>query len=138
MLMPRKLEMNRKPLTDEEVDRIAQPAHEAYAGYVRAMYGEDTPRWDDLDNAGKQWARLGVRKQFEANLLYRAEDLHQHWMDAKAAEGWVYGPVKDATLKTHPAMVPYDQLPLRERAKDGLFSSVAGAVFHVVEMERKG
>jgi hypothetical protein len=139
MLMPRRIldPTKYKPLTDAEVDLIAEPAHEAYAGYCRAHYGLDVPRWADLDSAGKQWARLGVRKQFEATVFYRAADLHQHWMDAKLAEGWTYGPIKDVATKTHPSLVPYDELPFVERAKDGLFSVVAGIGWGLIEEARK-
>ena len=52
---------------------------------------------------------------------------HESWMKQKVEEGWVYGPVKDAQLKTHPCMVPYDQLPANQRIKDYLFSGLVRA-----------
>ena len=33
--------------------------------------------------------------------------LHEVWREALEAEGWVFGPAKDGTLKTHPNLVAY-------------------------------
>lgn len=46
------------------------------------------------------------------------EQNHDNWMKTKAAQGWVYGPVKDFEKKTHPDMVPFGQLPDIEKRKD--------------------
>jgi hypothetical protein len=48
-------------------------------------------------------------------------ELHADWVRAYEAMGWVYGPVRDAEAKTHPDMVPFDQLEPREQAKDAVF-----------------
>jgi hypothetical protein len=34
------------------------------------------------------------------------------------AEGWQYGPVRDDQLKTHPGLVPYDELSESEKDYD--------------------
>lgn len=49
---------------------------------------------------------------------------HDAWMADKIADGWVYGEVKDAKAKTHPCLVPYDQLPPMQRLKDAVFCAV--------------
>ena len=48
------------------------------------------------------------------------QDNHDNWMKFRLEEGWVYGPVKDVEAKTHPDLVPYDELPEVERAKDDM------------------
>lgn len=53
---------------------------------------------------------------------------HDAWMIEKRIDGWVYGPIKDAELKTHPCMVPFEQLPLEQQAKDTLFRSIVNAL----------
>jgi len=41
-------------------------------------------------------------------------------MKMKASQGWVLGPVKDFEKKTHPDMIPYEDLPEVERKKDDM------------------
>ncbi|MCS6958407.1 MAG: RyR domain-containing protein, partial [Aquificaceae bacterium] len=40
-----------------------------------------------------------------------AEELHNLWMEEKLSQGWTYGPVRDNEKKTHPNLVPYEELP---------------------------
>jgi len=53
---------------------------------------------------------------------------HAAWLALKVAEGWIYGPVKDADAKTHPCCVPYSELPQAQRVKDFLFRAVVNAM----------
>ena len=46
------------------------------------------------------------------------EENHENWMKYKIEQGWVYGEVKDFEKKTHPDLVPFDQLPKIEADKD--------------------
>ena len=43
---------------------------------------------------------------------------HENWMRMKKEQGWKYGKVKDFEAKTHPDLIPYDQLPEIEKRKD--------------------
>jgi voltage-gated potassium channel Kch len=47
-----------------------------------------------------------------------AEMEHVRWMDAMKKQGFSFGPVKDSEGKTHPAMIPYAELPEPEKEKD--------------------
>jgi hypothetical protein len=49
------------------------------------------------------------------------EELHDDWVRAYEAMGWRYGPERDPEARTHPDMVPYDELEPRERDKDAVF-----------------
>ena len=49
------------------------------------------------------------------------EELHDDWVRAYEEMGWRYGPVRDPEAKTHPDMVPFDQLEQREQDKDAVF-----------------
>lgn len=49
-------------------------------------------------------------------------------MAQKANDGWVYGPVKDPEAKTHPCMVPFDELPYVQRKKDAIFRAMVHAL----------
>lgn len=52
------------------------------------------------------------------------EELHDDWVRAYKAMGWKYGPVRDPGARTHPDMVPFDQLDPRERDKDAVFMAL--------------
>jgi len=45
-----------------------------------------------------------------------AAHVHDAWMRVRIREGWSYAPQRDDARKTHPCLVPFDQLP--EAAKD--------------------
>lgn len=46
---------------------------------------------------------------------------HDSWWQAYIDMGWVYGPERDPIKKTHPDMVPFDELSKAERDKDEIF-----------------
>ncbi len=43
---------------------------------------------------------------------------HERWMAEKQQAGWIPGAIHDAKARTHPGMVPYDDLPLEEQEKN--------------------
>ena len=47
-----------------------------------------------------------------------AENAHEIWAVDRQAEGWTYGPVRDENKKETPCMVPYSQLPEKEKDYD--------------------
>lgn len=50
-----------------------------------------------------------------------AKALHHAWMQEKIAQGWVYGPIKDFEKKTHPDLVPYENLPDEKKELDRMY-----------------
>lgn len=49
------------------------------------------------------------------------EEAHDSWWEAYKVLGWKYGPVRDRERKTHPDMVPFDELGYEEQIKDAVF-----------------
>ena len=47
-----------------------------------------------------------------------AENVHEVWAAGRIAEGYVYGPEKDAEKKTTPLLVSYNELPESEKDFD--------------------
>ncbi len=47
-----------------------------------------------------------------------AKNVHEVWAKHRLGEGWVYGNERSDTLKTHPCLIPYDELPEIEKEYD--------------------
>lgn len=102
---------------------IARVAHEVNRAYCASIGDNSQLPWDEAPDWQKESAVKGIEMHL-ANPDTTPEQSHEAWMAHKAAEGWVYGEVKDPEAKTHPAMLPYDQLPTEQRTKDYLFKAV--------------
>lgn len=111
------------------IEIAARTSHEANRAYCQTLGDYSQPPWDEAPDWQKESARMGAASVLEGRAK-SPEEQHQQWMDHKANEGWVYGPVKDPAKKEHPCMVPYDQLPPEQQVKDHLFrASVQAAAF---------
>lgn len=51
-----------------------------------------------------------------------ARNTHDVWAEGRIRDGWTYGPERDDTLKTHPCLIPYEQLPESEKEYDRMTS----------------
>jgi len=60
------------------------------------------------------------------------EEAHDSWWREYEAMGWTYGPVRDTEAKTHPDMVPFDELPEDERTKDEIFLALVEFAFRFI------
>lgn len=47
-----------------------------------------------------------------------AKNVHDVWAQGRINNGWTYGPARDDAKKTHPCLVPYDELPDSEKEYD--------------------
>lgn len=47
-----------------------------------------------------------------------AKNVHEVWSQTRIEQGWHYGEKRDDTLKTHPCLVPYEDLPEEEKVYD--------------------
>lgn len=106
---------------------IAKVCHEVNRAYCASIGDDSQPPWAEAPKWQQDSALAGVHMHLE-NPDATPEDSHRSWLKVKEAEGWVYGEVKDPAKKEHPCMVPYDQLPIEQRAKDYLFRSVVHAM----------
>lgn len=104
------------------VTEIARVAHEINRAYCESLGDDSQPAWKDAPDWQKQSAVAGVL--FHLGGEHGPEASHVNWMAQKEAEGWVYGEVKDPDAKTHPCMVPFNQLPKEQQTKDFLFRAV--------------
>lgn len=47
-----------------------------------------------------------------------AENVHEVWAQSRMEQGWTYGEKRNDVLKTHPCLIPYEELPEEEKAYD--------------------
>ena len=77
--------------------------------------------YDDREEPFRSQFEAVIERQTGPNRSADAEALHEDWVRAYEKMGWVYGPVRDTEKKTHPDMVPYNELGQLERDKDEVF-----------------
>ena len=106
---------------------IARLAHEVNRAYCASIGDPSQPTWENAPDWQRQSCINGVRFNI-ANPAAPPSATHESWVRDKAADGWVYGPIKDPSKKEHPCMVLYDQLPAEQRTKDYLFQAVVRAL----------
>jgi hypothetical protein len=111
----------------EGIENIAKIAHELNRTYCAAIGDTSQPCWDVAPDWQKQSAIAGVLFHL-GNPNASASDSHDSWLAVKEADGWIYGPVKDADKKEHPCIVPYNKLPLEQQVKDHLFKFIVHAI----------
>lgn len=107
----------------DSITFIAKVAHEINRAYCEALGDNSQPAWEQAPNWQRDSAINGVRFHLD-NPNASPSHSHESWLAEKAATGWKYGPVKDPEAKEHPCFVPYDELPVEQRAKDYLFRAV--------------
>lgn len=106
---------------------IACVAHEVNRSYCAAQGDSSQAPWAGAPEWQKQSAIAGVTMHL-GNPDATPEDSHASWLAQKLADGWKWGPVKDAEQKEHPCCVPYADLPPEQKAKDYLFRGVVHAM----------
>ncbi len=112
--------------TDEQIAEVVYTANEA----IRRFNGQESRGlWADAPVEVREGLISAVGKMSSWQRLQTGfldcRDVHNAWSYAKLSAGWKYGPVEDAEAKTHPNMVPYDDLPESEKVKDMLFLGIA-------------
>lgn len=47
-----------------------------------------------------------------------SKNVHDVWAETRIKQGWKYGERRNDELKTHPCLVPYEELPEEEKEYD--------------------
>lgn len=47
-----------------------------------------------------------------------SKNVHEVWAETRIQQGWTYGEQRNDELKTHPCLVPYEELPESEKEYD--------------------
>ena len=78
-------------------------------------------KWWDRDQPFRDQFCEVIGRQCGPNRKTSPKELHEDWVKAYEDMGWRYGLERDTEKKTHPDMVPYEQLGQLERDKDDVF-----------------
>ena len=108
------------------LQQIAAVAHAANRE-LQILQGDPaaSPDW----RAAPQWQQDSAVEGVQAAINGATpEQLHESWCEFKRNDGWNFGPVKDADVKTHPCLVAYADLPAEQRIKDDLFGTIVTAL----------
>lgn len=111
-------------MTTEEVARVC---HEVNRAYCLSLGDHTQLAWEDAPGWQRDSAVNGVRFHLD-HPDAGPDHSHVQWHAQKGAAGWTWGPTKDPEKKEHPCMVPYDELPVEQKAKDFLFRGVVHAL----------
>ncbi len=105
------------------IEQIAEICHAANRALCAATGDDSQPAWSEAPDWQKESTFNGVRFHL-ANPAASASHTHEEWLREKAATGWNYGPVKNPASKEHPCIVPFEELPEDQQAKDYLFQAI--------------
>jgi hypothetical protein len=72
----------------------------------------------DKDSAPAAVPKKELKAQLDQNIERLAEAEHDGWMEHRSRNGWRWAETRDDARKLHPDMLPYANLPEREKGKD--------------------
>lgn len=78
-------------------------------------------RWHQRDEAFRSQFLGVIEMMMGPNRKLSPAELHADWVRAYEVMGWSYGETRNVEAKTHPDMVPFEELGLVEKAKDAVF-----------------
>mgnify|MGYP003510878111 FL=1 len=109
------------------IEETARLCHEVNRAYCAALGDHSQLPWDDAPEWQRKSAVTGVKFHL-ANPDAGPSASHESWLREKEADGWKFGPIKNPETKEHPCFVPYDALPVEQKAKDYLFTAIVRTV----------
>lgn len=89
-------------------------AHAIWVGYQMGA-GQ---AYNEVITQEQCWSQVDGFKNWLEHPDITPEENHENWMRYKLEHGWVYGEKKSEKYKTHPDLVPFDELPEVEQRKD--------------------
>jgi len=112
----------------ERLTLVARVVHETIRAYQAALGEAVSPPWEESG-----WMQASSREAVEFAMKNPTPGAqHEAWVQSKQRGGWTYGAVKDESKKTHPSLVPFDQLSEAEQKKDALVIAVVQALAPIV------
>ena len=63
-------------------------------------------------------SNVEIPEELSGLLEAMAKNVHEVWAKNRIDEGWVLGSARNDELKTHPCLIPYEELPEIEKDYD--------------------
>ena len=57
-------------------------------------------------------------EELEMLVEQMSKNVHEVWSETRILQGWTYGEQRNDELKTHPCLIPYEELPESEKEYD--------------------
>ena len=57
-------------------------------------------------------------EELEQLVEQMSKNVHEVWAETRISQGWTYGEQRNDEFKTHPCLVPYEELPEEEKEYD--------------------
>lgn len=111
-------------LSEQSLNIIARTCHEANKTICDHFEeNSDQVHWNELSDEDKKAGFDGV-KEIINNPDLTPKESHDRWRKSKEESGWTYGEEKDPDAKTHPLMIPYEELTDEHQLKDEMFIAI--------------
>lgn len=120
------MELHELPNFNKALD-IAFVCHEANKAWCQVNGDNSQLNWENALTWQRESAIKGVMFRLD-NPDAGHDAQHNSWMKEKVDSGWVHGEVKDSEAKTHPCIVPFEELPEFQKKKDALFCAIVDAL----------
>lgn len=109
-------------MSDLTTERRAEFVYEAARLAAIAADAPIVPApWAEREDAFRTQFLEVIDRQCGPSRSTSPEELHGTWVQAYIDMGWRFGESYDPNAKTHPDMVPYEQLGQLEQDKDSVF-----------------
>lgn len=109
----------------EEVWKLLEQTQGQIAAEIRVMLGE-APVASSNFTPEDQRRRVKAMQECAARST-SDQERHDSWMKMHVDSGWVYGEVFDSASKTHPNLLPWDELPETVKSKARIFDIISKA-----------
>jgi len=119
-----------------KIEDIAKVCHEVNKIYSKIIGDINTLPWDHMNNEMKYSVISGVEFVQDYVGKVTPQIIHDNWWRHKRNDGWVYGEEKDQYKKTHPCMVPFEDLSEEVKNKDIIFITVVESLIPFLGVER--
>ena len=114
-----------------KIEVVARAVHEAVRAYQGALGEAEARPW-----SAAEWEREATLEAVELAIKNPTPGAqHEEWCASKRRAGWRFGPIKDESKKTHPSLVPFEQLSATEQRKDAIIISISQALKDVLGLE---